>query len=251
MDANLAIEYISVDKIKPYTGNARKHGEKDISAIVTSIEQFGFDDPIGIWSDENIIVEGHGRLEAAKQLGMKEVPCIRLDHLDDEHRRAYSLAHNRTAELSEWDFEALEQELSGILDVDMSEFGFEQEDGEEEYNDEENENPYTTEVNIPQYEPTGEYVDITDLVDIAKSTELIERIKNSGVSKQEKQFLIQAAYRHNIFNYKKIAEYYANASEDMQELMEDSALVIIDVNDAIAKGYATLRDEIEEIAFDE
>lgn len=99
MDANLAIEYISVDEIKPYTGNARKHGEKDISAIVTSIEQFGFDDPIGIWSDENIIVEGHGRLEAAKKLGMKEVPCIRLDHLDDEQTRAYSLAHNRTAEL--------------------------------------------------------------------------------------------------------------------------------------------------------
>lgn len=125
MDANLAIEYISVDEIKPYTGNARKHGEKDISAIVTSIEQFGFDDPIGIWSDENIIVEGHGRLEAAKKLGMKEVPCIRLDHLDDEQRRAYSLAHNRTAELSEWDFGQLEAELSDI-DIEMQGYGFDE-----------------------------------------------------------------------------------------------------------------------------
>lgn len=106
-------------------------------------------------------------------------------------------------------------------------------------------------MNIPQYEPTGEYVDIAELVDTTKANELIGRIKESGVSKKEKQFLINSAHRHNVFNYKKIAEYYANANEEMQELMEDSALVIIDVDDAIAKGYATLRNDIEEIAFDE
>lgn len=122
---NLKIEYIPVGKVKPYDKNARKHKDFDVDAIVRSIEEFGFDDPIGIWSDKNIIVEGHGRLLAAKKLGMNEVPCIRLDHLTDEQRRAYALAHNKTAENSEWDLELLPLELEEIVDIDMTQFGFE------------------------------------------------------------------------------------------------------------------------------
>ena len=119
----LSIEYLPIDELKPYENNARKHAEKDISAIVASIEEFGFDDPIGIWKD-NVIIEGHGRLLAAKQLGMDKVPVIRLDHLTDEQRRAYALAHNKTAELSEWDFDIQSIELADIADIDMSVFGF-------------------------------------------------------------------------------------------------------------------------------
>ena len=121
----LKIEYLPVGQLKPYEKNARKHEEHDVDAIVKSIEKFGFSDPIGIWSDKNIIVEGHGRLMAAKKLGMTEVPCIRLDHLTDEQRRAYALAHNKTAENSEWDFDILPEELESIVDIDMSAFGFE------------------------------------------------------------------------------------------------------------------------------
>jgi len=118
----LKIEYLPVESIKPYERNARRHEAKDIEAIKASIEEFGFDDPIGIWND--LIVEGHGRLIAAKELGMTKVPCIRLDHLTEEQRRAYALAHNRTAELSEWDFDIQSAELAEITDIDMSEFGF-------------------------------------------------------------------------------------------------------------------------------
>ena len=125
----LQIEYIQVDKLKPYEKNARKHEQKDVSAIKASIQQFGFDDPIGVWGDDNIIVAGHGRLIAAKELGMETVPCIRLDHLTDEQRRAYALAHNKTAELSEWDFDVLGGELDDIFDIDMGDFGFELGDG--------------------------------------------------------------------------------------------------------------------------
>lgn len=121
---NLQLEYIEIDKLKTYENNARKHSKNDVDAIVKSIEQFGFDDPIGIWSEQNIIVEGHGRLEAAKILKMEKVPCIRLDHLSEEERRAYALAHNKTAELSEWDVDILAGELEGISEIDMSEFGF-------------------------------------------------------------------------------------------------------------------------------
>lgn len=120
---NLKIEYLPINKLKPYENNARKHAEADIKAIKKSIEKFGFNDPIGIWHDT--IVEGHGRLLAAQELEMAEVPVIRLDHMTDEERRAYALAHNKTAELSEWDFEMLDTELDDIFDIDMSEFGFE------------------------------------------------------------------------------------------------------------------------------
>lgn len=127
---NLAVEYVGIDTIEPYEHNARKHGSKDLAAIKKSIEEFGFNDPIGIW--HNQIVEGHGRLLAAQELGFDTVPIIRLDNLTDEQRRAYTLAHNKTAELSDWDFDVLASEIKDIADIDMSEFGFDLEDFETE-----------------------------------------------------------------------------------------------------------------------
>ena len=123
-DVRLEIVYLPVEALEEYEGNARDHGEEDVNAIKRSIEKFGFDDPIGIWSDHNVIVEGHGRLLAAKALGMKEVPCIRLDHMTDAERKAYGLAHNKTAELSKWNFGKLEMELSGLGEFNMGDFGF-------------------------------------------------------------------------------------------------------------------------------
>lgn len=126
-NAELHIEYIALDKLTPYEKNARKHEEADIATIVASIDEFGMCDPIGIWSDKNIIVEGHGRLLALKKLGKTEAPCIRLDHLTDEQRRAYALAHNKTAEMSDWDFSKLEAELADMsLEFDMTAFGFDE-----------------------------------------------------------------------------------------------------------------------------
>lgn len=125
---DLKIEYIALNDLVPYEKNARLHTEADLATIENSIRQFGMCDPIGIWSEKNIIVEGHGRLMALKALGHTEAPCIRLDHLTDEQRRAYALAHNKTAEMSKWDFEMLDSELAD-LDFDMEDFGFF--DGEE------------------------------------------------------------------------------------------------------------------------
>ena len=121
-DQNLQIEYVDIGSIEPYEHNARKHGNKDVTAIKKSIQEFGFNDPIGIWHDQ--IVEGHGRLLAAQELGYTIIPIIRLDNLSDEQRRAYTLAHNKTAELSDWDFDVLAEELKDIADIDMTEFGF-------------------------------------------------------------------------------------------------------------------------------
>ena len=127
----LKIEYLPIKALKPYEKNTRKHQKKDVDNIARSIEKYGMCDAIGIWGEQNIIVEGHGRMLACTQLGMTEVPCVRLDHLTDEQRREYAIAHNATAELSEWDLDILPDELDE-LDLSDFDFDFGIEDEEEE-----------------------------------------------------------------------------------------------------------------------
>ena len=118
----LKIEYIDIESIKPYKNNAKLHPQEQIEQIKKSINEFGMDDPIAIWKDE--IVEGHGRLIACKQLGIKEIPIIRLDHLTDEERKAYTLVHNKLTMNSDFNLEILEEELKNIENIDMESFGF-------------------------------------------------------------------------------------------------------------------------------
>lgn len=121
MSTELKIEYLPVSALKPYEKNARKHKKLDVDNIAMSIEKYGMNDAIGIWGKDNIIVEGHGRLEACKKLGIDTVPVVRLDHLTDDQRREYAIAHNATAELSEWDLDILGEELA---EIDLSGFDF-------------------------------------------------------------------------------------------------------------------------------
>lgn len=122
----LKIIYLSPDELTPYENNTRKHAPDDIDSIKKSILDTGFNDPIGVWGEQNLIVEGHGRQIAAKELHLDKVPCIRLDHLTDEQRREYAIRHNRSAELSAWDFETLEKELAqlSIDGIDMDDLKF-------------------------------------------------------------------------------------------------------------------------------
>ena len=136
----IKVEYVSIDKVKPYSKNARKHSDESVEVIANSIKEFGMADPIAVWGKDNIIIEGHGRLLALKQLGYDKAPIIHLDYLTDEQRRAYTLAHNKTSEFSEWDIGLLGDELADIFDIDMSDFGFdipeeEEEEEEEKHNE--------------------------------------------------------------------------------------------------------------------
>lgn len=117
----LNIIYLNPEQLKKASENSRIHEEHDVKQIQKSIEKFGFCDPIGIWGEENIIVEGHGRVEAAKNLNLDRVPCIRLDELTDEERRSYMIMHNRTAELSMWDYKVLAEEAQNeeLYDFDI------------------------------------------------------------------------------------------------------------------------------------
>ena len=123
MNKNLKIEYVSIDAVMPYEKNAKLHPQEQIQQIKNSIVEFGFDDPIAVWKD-NVIIEGHGRFEAAKQLGYKEIPIIHLDELSDEQRRAYMVAHNKLTMNSDFDLDILSEILTDIENIDMSDFGF-------------------------------------------------------------------------------------------------------------------------------
>jgi hypothetical protein len=230
----------NINDIKPYENNPRKN-DVAVKPVANSIREFGFKVPIVIDND-GIIIAGHTRYRAAKELKLTKVPCIIADDLSDQQVKAFRLADNKVSEFAEWDQDALLEELQGILAVDMSEFGFLD---EEELN--EPDDTYTTDINIPQYEPTGEVVSLENCLDDDKTQSLLMEIEDSNVTEKEKDFLRKAAQRHNQFNYKRIAEYYANASEEMQELMERSALVIIDYDDAIKNGYVQLSSSLEAI----
>ena len=103
---------------------------------------------------------------------------------------------------------------------------------------------YSTAINLPIYEPKGNKPDVFELIDKSKSNRIINEINSSSLPDDEKAFLIEAAKRHTVFNYQKIANYYAHASPEMQEFMERSALVIIDFDKAYALGYITLANDL-------
>jgi len=118
------IEYIAVDKLIPYANNARTHDDNQVTQIASSIKEFGFNNPILI-DESNGIIAGHGRLMAAKKLGLAEVPTIKLEHLSESQRKAYILADNRIALNSGWDTELLSLELKELdSQIDLSMLGF-------------------------------------------------------------------------------------------------------------------------------
>ena len=119
---DIKITYKATDKIVPYENNPRLNDEA-VEAVANSIKQFGFKVPI-IIDSSNIIVAGHTRLKAAKQLGMDKVPCIIADDLTEEQIRAFRLVDNKVSELADWDYEKLEEELANINSIDMNIFDF-------------------------------------------------------------------------------------------------------------------------------
>lgn len=119
----LKIEYIKTNELKAYANNAKEHPAEQVEQIKKSIQQFGFNDPIAVWHD-NEIIEGHGRLMAALELKIEKVPIIRLDDLTDEQRRAYMLVHNKLTMNSDFNLDLLQMELDDILNIDMKDYGF-------------------------------------------------------------------------------------------------------------------------------
>lgn len=281
----MKIKTIKIENIKPYENNPRQNDEA-AERLKESIEKFGFRVPLLIDKDL-VIVAGHTRYKAAKLLGMKELPCIEIEGLSEDEIKAFRIADNKYAEMSNWDFTKLAEEVKALDNISFpTEFlGFSENelgnilsglefepscmdynasdskpkdlvnqdnngDGQE-FEDDENALNYNYEPkhNQPQYVPTGKDVSLNDCLDTSKNDELTARIMaEKDIGEDERNFLLAAAKRHLKFTYSNIAEYYASkASPAMQRLMEDSALVIIDYNDAIAKGYVKLNKELNKL----
>jgi 16S rRNA G966 N2-methylase RsmD len=136
----LEIEIVSIHDLVPYGNNAKEHPKEQIEQIKKSIIDFNNNDPIAI-DENNVIIAGHGRYTALKELGYEQVECIRLDHLNDDQKKAYRLVHNKLTMNSDFNFDLLEEELKTINDIDMSFFDFDMsmfDDIEEEIKEEAN-----------------------------------------------------------------------------------------------------------------
>lgn len=119
------IEYLKIGTLSAYETNSRTHSADQISQIAASIKEFGFTNPVLVDADSTIIA-GHGRVEAAKQMGMDEIPCLRLLHLTEAQRKAYVIADNKLALNAGWDDDLLKQEIIALedLEFDIALLGF-------------------------------------------------------------------------------------------------------------------------------
>ena len=239
-------EFVTLDlsSIIPYENNPRIN-EDAVPDVEESMRQCGNIDPIEV-DENNVILSGHTRLMALQQLGETETVVLRVTGLSEDQKKKYRILANKTGEKALWDFERLSEELEG-LDFGGYEFGFDF-DSAENVED----TKYTEKTDIPQYEPTSEKWEVTDLYDDEKCRWLQEEIGGvDNIPSDIQKFLQIAAYRHVVFNYKRIADFYANTSADIQRLMERSALVIIDYDDAIKNGYVDLFSAVEGLKDDE
>lgn len=120
---------LEIGLLEPYLNNARIHTESQINFIVKSLTEFGFINPV-IINKDNVLIAGHGRLIGAKRLGLKKVPCVKIEHLTPKQEKAYRLADNRLAELSNYDPDLLKVEISDLLadNFDMLTVGFDEDD---------------------------------------------------------------------------------------------------------------------------
>jgi len=241
--------------------NARKHSQRNVEAIAASLKRFGQQKPIVV-DKSNVVRAGNGTLTAAIHLGWDSVDVV-VTGLTGAEATAYAIADNRTAELAEWDdpilkatLEALADEDRALLDacgyteaeLDALVEGYEGEDGDGSQSDGAVDETYTSKIVAPIYEPKGECPPITDLFDRQKTNELIAGIKAAALPKDVTEFLILAAERHTVFNFRNIAEFYCHASAEVQDLMERSGLVIIDFRKAIEYGFVHMSERLGQLA---
>lgn len=252
---SLEVLYRDVKQLTPYANNSRSHTEAQINQVVSSIKEFGFTNPILI-DEAGVVIAGHARLQAALKLKLDSVPCIALKDLTEAQKRVYVIADNKLALNADWNIDLLLSEIEalkqnefdtailGFNDEELEQLAAELEEKDVEAKNEEN--PYTQIVATPLYEPDAQKPQYEDMYKTNKFNQLLERINSKDINPELKKFLIAAAYRHVQFNYEMIANFYAHSDKDTQELMEESALVIIDYDKAIEQGYINLSNEIDE-----
>ena len=248
---------VPIDAVRPDPANYNQHSAAQIEQIAASLVAFGFDQPI-LARRNGLIIAGHGRLLAARQVGMTHVPVVYTD-LDGVHAARRMIGDNRLAALAEPDAGALaellrqlqaEDALGGTgyddaaVDALLAEIAAGAEAGKSDH--------YSRKIEAPTYTPSNVKPAVVDLYDDSRTQALVKDIQTAeGLTDEERAFLVIAAQRHTVLRFNKIADYYAHADAGLQRLMEDSALVIIDFNRAIELGFVRLTEKIAEQVRDE
>ena len=241
---------VPLTKLNPYENNPRINKDA-IPYVKRSIKRFGFIVPIVVDDPKTLtIAAGHTRLAAALQLCEEEgkdpdevrVMCLSAEHLTPSLVRQFRLADNRVASFSGDDVDKLAKELFDLKDDwDAEAFGFDAGD----FGFGEKDEGYTKKIVTPEYKIRGECPAVEDLYDTGKVAQLIEKINAEKLPEEIRDFLKAAAWRHCVIDYAKVAEFYAHANAKVQDLMEQSALVIIDYDKAITDGYVKLSEVLE------
>lgn len=240
--------------LRPAEYNPRKTlqpGDPEYESLKRSIETFGYVDPI-IVNKDGTVIGGHQRLSVLVDLGYTEADVAVVD-LNKRDEKALNIALNKIS--GEWDeaklaaifselkLDGYDATVTGFEKNEISDILFSIVEDEKEVAEK-----YSQKIKAPIYEITGETPEVDELCDTAKYHELLQDIEtDTSITEGERKFLMLAAARHIVFNYRDIAEYYAAASPAMQGLMEDSALVIIDAGKAIEKGYANLNKAVTDL----
>lgn len=231
---------MKIDEIYPNPDNPRLIKDARFKKLCKSIKDFPKMmtlRPIIIDAD-GMILGGNMRFKALKHLKYKDIPdewVRRADELTDDEKQRFVIEDN--VPFGEWDWDAL---ANAWDEEKLLEWGLEIPDTNAD------DETYTAKIKSPIYEPKNEKPVVTELCDKEKAEELIRDIKASDIGDEDKAFLLLAAQRHLVFNYERIADYYAHSDEKVQKLMENSALVIIDFKKAIELGFVKLSQQIGE-----
>ena len=246
---NESTELVSPDKLKPHPRNPR---QGDVGAIHTSIESNGFYGSVIAQKSTGYILAGNHRYLAAMHANAEQIPVTWVD-VDDQEAIRILLADNRTNDLATYNDDALAELLQDLLrdGQTLDGTGFDGDDLDnilkdlaQELEDKKLNENYSRKIEAPIYTPKGLKPSEEELLDERHTQMLLKRIDKAKLPAQVDKFLRMAAQRHTVFFFDLIAEYYAHAPAEVQELMEDSALVIIDFEKAIELGYVRLAKTI-------
>lgn len=251
-----------VQELKYYPDNPRKHSIKQIEDLSKQIDLVGFNQPI-IIDENNQVLVGNGRLEAADKLSMDEISCIvytnedikkiaKLKNTTPENiKKQMIIADNKLNDNSGWDDDTLGDWLNELTEANLDTY-FDPNEMTEIWDDEKlSDSDYTKKIEVPTYEPSDTKPTENQLYDNTKTKELIKLINNLNIDDKQKEFLISAASRLIVFNYDKIADYYAHSDKEVQDIMEKMALILIDYDKAISNGFVRMTKEIAKVLEEE
>ena len=240
---------VRASELLPNPRNWRRHPEGQSNVLRGALEEIGYADALIAYEtpDGLMLIDGHLRAETTPDM---EVPVLVTD-LDEQEANALLATLDPLAAMADPDQDKLTALLETVTSSNDSMNALLEtlKDGYDPLilsdDQPEPDNPYTRKIETPIYEPTGIPPNLNDLRDRNIADALIEEIKQANLPDEIKEFLFDAAERHVVFHFQRIANYYAHASPDIKALMGRSALVIIDYNQAVENGFIKFQEDID------